>query len=316
VIAAYFLVGPTACGKSAVAQLLGETGPYDLVSADSMLVYEGMDIGTSKPTREERARVRYYGVDLIAPTEPFSVWSYHAHATDAMARIAEAEREAIVVGGTGLYVKSLTHGLAGATKPNAEARKRWTDYLELRGLDALREALRSRAPRVFDSLQDRDNPRRIIRALERLEAETAATGDARGGGHVWRTRERPPLVGLIAADEELKRRIEDRVAGMYRQGLVEEARRLLDRYGELGETARHAIGYAEAIDRLGGRCSEQEARARTVARTWQLARRQRTWFRHQENVRWVEIGPGMSVGDIAERVRRHWHETGRTPVCV
>jgi len=125
-----------------------------------------------------------------------------------------------------------------------------------------------------------------------------------------------PLAGLMLPADQLKSRIESRVDEMYRLGLVEEVRSLLERYTVLSPTARQAIGYAEVIDFLNGWCSRQEAMAKTVARTTQLAKRQKTWFRHQANVGWIDIDIKMKTSEIAEQVLEHWRKYGPTEIRV
>jgi len=307
---AYFLVGPTAAGKSALAHWIAERKGFEIVSADSMLVYRGMDIGTAKPGSEERSRVRYHGIDLAEPDRPFSVGDYARHARSALADAARRGRRAIVVGGTGLYIKSLTDGLSQAPPADPEARERWARVLRERGPGALAEALQATAPRLYDGLPDKGNPRRLLRALEWAEA------GVREPPRSWKAgRPAAALAGLAMPDADLHLAIESRVAGMYRSGLMAEVRGLLDRYGSLSPTARHAIGYAEAAAALAGECSAEEAARRTATRTRQLARRQRTWFRHQADVRWVEVRAGAGLAAAAGPVLRHWEQDGPTAVA-
>jgi tRNA dimethylallyltransferase len=178
----------------------------------------------------------------------------------------------------------------------------------------LAEALRSLDARAFELLPDKENPRRLIRALERAEGGGSAPRGWRlsaGGGEVAM---RAPLVGLSVPPEELHARIARRVQAMYSQGLIDEVRGLMERYGALSETAAAAIGYAEAAACIKGSCGVAEAMERTMVRTRQLAKRQRTWFRHQADVRWVEADGGMSVDDMADRVWKLWGEYGSTAI--
>lgn len=312
----YFLVGPTAVGKSAVAQWIAENADYDILSADSMLVYRGMDIGTAKPSADDRFSVRYHGIDLTTPDKPFSVWVYRRHACSVLAESALNGRKTIVVGGTGLYIKSLTDGLASIPALDPALRAHWTQVLEKDGVGALQKALREKSAALYESLRDKRNGRRLIRALELVEAgmERPQRSWAQGSGFRVPSSQGAPLVGLMLPTDQLKSRIESRVDEMYRLGLVEEVRSLLERYTVLSPTARQAIGYAEVIDFLNGRCSRQEAMAKTVARTTQLAKRQKTWFRHQANVGWIDIDIKMKTSEIAEQVLEHWREYGPTVI--
>jgi len=162
----YFLAGPTASGKTAVAQWLAEHGGHDILSADSMLIYRGMDIGTAKPTSAERADVRYYGIDLVAPHEIFNAWHYRRHALAALADMQRRGRGTIVVGGTGLYIKLLTHGFSDVPGPDPEVRSHWEHILAAEGVAPLQEALREQSPALFASIDDSQNGRRLVRFLE------------------------------------------------------------------------------------------------------------------------------------------------------
>lgn len=302
---AFFLVGCTAAGKSAVAHWLARRNDLDVLSADSMQVYRGMDIGTAKPSRAERSEVAYFGLDLVTPDKIFSVSQYRDYACDVLRKGARTGRKTIVAGGSGLYVKSLTHGLASAPRPDPQLREHWNRIIAEKGVESLQEALKKRSPDLFLQVNDKMNPRRLIRALEM--AELNMDGDLRS----WRNAGvSVPLVGLAVPQRNLESRIEARVDRMYRSGLVDEVRGLLDRYPDLSDTARQAIGYAEAIDCLQGRCSEKEAHARTIVRTRQLAKKQRTWFRHQANVCWIDVKENMDVAVVAGKAWEKLEEHG------
>ena len=307
---AFFLVGPTAVGKSAVAQYIAEQAGYAILSADSMVVYRGMDIGTAKPAPDERKRVPYGGIDIVDAGEEFSVGTYRAAALEFLKLQAAARVPVIVVGGSGLYVKSLTHGLVNAPQVDKTVRKRWQGVIEKGGVAALQEALRERAPDVCAALSDPANPRRLIRALEKLESGKAGVEDS------WHKTGVPvPLVGLDVDRELFVTRVRQRVERMYRGGLLEECSRLMSGGNVLSGTAGKAIGYAEAIDFLAGRCTREEAMARTGLRTLQLGKKQRTWFRHQACVEWLRVEECMTVPDIADAVLGRWKKLGPVPIA-
>ncbi|MDD4871098.1 MAG: tRNA (adenosine(37)-N6)-dimethylallyltransferase MiaA [Kiritimatiellae bacterium] len=309
-LSGYFLVGPTAVGKSAVAQWIAEKYGYDILAADSMQVYKGMDIGTAKPDTAARARVRHHGIDLVDPSEFFNVWSYRRHAISILAENASANRKTIVVGGTGLYVKSLTDGLMSIPARDPSIRQYWVRFFEEKGITALQEALRSRNMEVYNKLADKKNARRLIRALEIVES------GEKPANKTWKTGKKcVPVAGLMLPPEELKARIALRVDEMYSTGLVKEVKDILECGVALSGTAQQAIGYAEVIDLLSGRCSREDAIARTVVRTRQLAKRQGTWFRHQLNVKWIEITMAMETGEIAQKVLEHWRRYGPTQIA-
>ncbi len=309
---ALFLVGPTATGKSAVAQRIAEQRGYDILSADSMLVYRGMDIGTAKPSRADRTRVRYWGVDLVAPGEPFSVARFLETASEAVCGARRAGRELIVVGGTGLYVKTLIHGLAPGPAVSPAARERWQALLEAEGVTALQDALRARSPRWLEALDDPWNGRRLIRALEYVEAGIVEPPRS------WNESEcMPEIVGLTAPRDAMEARIRARVDAMYAAGLLDEVRALLGQSDfARWMTASQAIGYAEAAACVSGHITEAEARERTAIRTRQLAKRQMTWFRRQCRVRWIDCGDNPGADVLAERVQCAWATTGPTALAV
>jgi tRNA dimethylallyltransferase len=303
---AFFLVGPTAVGKSSVAQYLAEQRGSAILSADSMLIYRGMDIGTATPSVEERGDISYYGLNLADPSDLFSVWDYRCSALDAVRKLP-ADQELIVVGGTGLYVKSLTHGLVDRAGVNLERRQHWERRFEDEGIGVLQAALQEGEPATYDSLSDKQNPRRLIRALESM-----------GSGlpiHSWNDiTPEPIIVGLSMDPQALNARIAQRVADMYDQGLIQEVEQLLRLKEPLSKTARQAIGYSEAIDVIEGRMTPAEAVDRTVVRTRRLAKRQRTWFRHQANVESVEVTPQSTVESVAAAVTDIWRKYGPTTI--
>ena len=301
------LVGPTASGKSAVAQFLAQqTPPRPIISADSMAIYRGMDIGTAKPTAAERAAVPSFGFDLAPPDQPFSAGNYLAAIRAAIPAITAAQATPIVVGGTGLYVKALTLGL-DPPPSNPELRAQAENILQTHGLPALQAATRALNPAEYAKLRDPENPRRVIRAYELLAA-----------GHPLprpSDRPRPPMAGLLLPPNELHARIARRARQMFAHGLVEEVRRLRQTHPALSPTARHAIGYEEAAAVLDGRLTEETAIRQVTTRTRQYAKRQMTWFRNQADVRWVEVTPRDDTERLANKVRQIWSALGPTRLC-
>ncbi len=303
--AAWLIAGATATGKSAVAQRLAEQHGCAILSADAMLVYRGMDIGTAKPSPAERGGVPYFGIDFATPAESFSTGLWLA---DARRALQAAAPNLIVAGGTGLYLKALTDGLDGsACDPNARAR--WQALHAAEGLDALRRALETRAPGALASLADPANPRRLIRALEHLDAH--GTLPAR-----WQRADSdaPPIPALRLPREQLHARIARRVDAMFTAGLIDEVRTLQRDFPTWSETARHAIGYAEVRALLAGELTQKQAIDRIAARTRQLAKRQETWLRHQARVVWIDITDDDPPDTVARRVAETWSHYGPSPV--
>ena len=292
----FVLTGPTASGKTGVAHRLALRHGLPILAADSMSVYRGMDIGTAKPAPDQRREVRYYGLDLQEPDRPFSVGDYLRHVARDV-----PDTDMIVTGGTGLYINCLLLGLREDGGTNPRERREAEQLLASGGIAALQERLRERAPRLFEALADKRNPRRLLRALERAgQGETEP--DRRWHQPV------PAIAGLLHERAVLVARIGQRVRAMLDSGLAGEAARLLENPRGLSATARQAVGYAEMFDLLEGRISPAEAREAICARTRRLAKRQTAWFRHQLDVRWVACNQESTEEDIAERVWALWQE--------
>ena len=299
---AYFLVGETASGKSDVAHQIAVRHGCAILSADSMLVYAGMDVGTATPPPAERGAVPYFGINFHRAGTSSSLWSYVQHARGAIATVAESGVPLIVAGGTGLYCRALLDGFSSELAP-AGSREKWKAVLEDAGVKGLCVALEQISPEWLASLDDASNPRRLIRALELAEAGVAPP-------HDWAARRHTPtVVGLRWGRDALNARIRLRVEQMFEGGLLAEAERLRAT-GALSDTATQAIGYAEAFAVLDGVLSREEALERTLIRTRRLAKRQRTWFRHQMDVAWVEMGPSLSTDTAADAVENLWREHG------
>lgn len=307
-LAAHILVGPTASGKSAVALHLALAArPHrPILSADSMTVYRGLDIGTAKPDAQERAATPTFGFDLVDPDQPFSVGDYLAAMQAAAPALAACHAIPIVVGGTGLYIRALTEGLDSQAVADPSHRAAAEALLNAEGLAALQQATRRLAPEQYGRIRDPENPRRVVRAYELL-----ASGQPLP---IAEERPRSKFAGLRLPPEELRRRIDRRARQMFAYGLVDEVRALRAKYPELSETARHAIGYAEAALVLDAQLPEEEAIRRTALRTAQYAKRQMTWFRHQADVVWIDVAPDDSVERIAGRVQKVWATHGPAPL--
>ena len=306
---AFVLVGPTATGKTSVAHRLAEQRHADILSADSMLVYRGMDVGTAKPSLEERRHIRYWGVDVVEPSESYSVAAFLGEARQCFESASARGNSVIVVGGTGLYVKALLEGLDELPDIPQERRSHWKALWVREGVAGLRSALQRLKPEWLATLPDISNGRRLVRALELVEAgvEQPPRSWLRGSSLV-------AITGLEVERKRLHERIAVRVREMYSSGLLGEVERLLEGGWKADGTASQAIGYAEAFACLKGELTQVEAMARTEARTRQLAKRQMTWFRHQASVNWISVTPAMTLDDVADKVSAEWDASG--PVAV
>ena len=301
---AYVLCGPTATGKTAVAHLLAAELNAVILSADAMLVYRGMDIGTAKPTAAERARFGYGGLDLVEPGATFDVAAWLDHAQYFLEQARAARRPVLVVGGTGLYVKWLLTGLTA--QPSADPV--WRAAAEKMNLAALQTQLQQLDAARFAALteSDRQNPRRLIRAVELVRAPPSPAESAASDVQALEPTAAPACLSLPTP--LLWQRIESRVAAMFDQGLLEEARQLRGSFPQLSASAQQAIGYAEAFAVLDGGLTEQAARERIAIRTRQLAKRQLTWFKHQSAVAWVDADAPPAA--VAANVRKIWSDHG------
>jgi tRNA dimethylallyltransferase len=286
-VTAAALVGVTAAGKSGVAlELARRRGDCDIVSVDSMCVYRGMDIGTSKPDAEARAAVPHHLVDLIDPDEEFTVSQFQAAAREALAVVAAAGRHALLVGGTGLYHRAVIDDLAipGRYPDVAAALEAELDEGGAEPSD-LHARLRALDP-VAASRVAPTNRRRVVRALEVTLGAGRPFSEYGPGLEVY-PEGRTAQVGLTLPRAEVDRRIQARVDAMVQAGLVEEVRALAARPRGLSRTARQALGYREILVHVEegvplGPCLEV-----TVRRTRQFARRQASWFRRDPRVRWA-----------------------------
>jgi len=279
----HLLTGCTAVGKTEWALRWAETHGAEIVSCDSLLFYRGMDIGTAKPTAAERARVSHHLIDLCRVAETMDIARYVVLARSAAAQIAGRGRAVLVTGGSGFYLKSFLGPVADEVAVSAELRAEIAGRLEREGLAALVSALRRLNADDLGGL-DVDNPRRVTRALERCLAtgrslvELKAEFAARPGAFAdWRVR----LLELVRPAAELEQRIETRVHGMLRAGLVEEVKRLRGEGLEANPSAARAIGYREVLAMLDGKLGPNELAQEIVKNTRGLVRKQRTWFRTQ-----------------------------------
>ena len=293
------LSGPTASGKSEVALQLAERCQGEIVSADSMQVYRGLDIGTAKPTPQEQARTRHHVIDVVDPDESFDVARYLELATAAMTQIVARGKIPIVCGGTGFYVKALLEGIGSAPSSDRELR----ETLEQTPLTDLLAELEQTDPRAFESI-DRQNPRRVVRAVEVIRL----TGQPFSAQKSAWTEDRSTLAWprgfvLTRSSEDLRARIDARVERMFEQGLVEETRGLMRRGLDRNATACQAIGYRQVIEHLNGMRSLEETVRLVQNRTWQLARRQMTWFRNQLPFPTLDIQPDEPAEFVVARLK-------------
>jgi tRNA dimethylallyltransferase len=293
------LVGPTAVGKSslavAVAQRLAAAGQSaEVVSADSMLVYRGMDIGTAKPTTAERGGVPHHLIDVLDVRETATVAEFQQRARNAIADCQGRGVVSVVVGGSALYVRAIIDDFRfPGTDPALRAELE--GELAAVGPETLHRRLAQLDPASAAQILP-GNSRRVVRALEVI----ALTGDRFSSNLPPRHYALPGViqVGLDIDRQRLDQRIAERVDRMWAAGLVEEVRRLADTGLREGLTASRALGYRQVLAYLDGETTEDEARTRTVAATRRFARRQDSWFRKDPRIGWLPF----DRADLAEAV--------------
>lgn len=276
--------------------LLAEELGAEIVAADSMQVYKGMDIGTAKPTPEERARVPHHLVDVVSLKESFDVALYRRLATQAIADIQQRGRLPLVVGGSGMYLRALTEGLFQVPPLDSKLRSE----LELQPAEMLHDRLKQVDPAAATRI-GRQNKRRLVRALEVFQ-QTGKPISALQVEWAHARPARPTMIFLERDRDDLYRRIEHRVDWMFAHGLVEETQRLLANGLVDNPVAGAAAGYREVAEMLRGAARTlEETILKTKQRTRQLAKRQLTWFRHQARLRRVQAG--ATAEQTKERVR-------------
>lgn len=291
------LVGPTATGKTALALALAELLPVEVVSADSRMVCRWMDIGTAKPTPEERALVPHHLVDVVDPDEPYSVALFKEQALAAIARIQQRGQVPIVAGGTGLYVRAVCDGLEiPAVPPDPDFRRRMEERAARQGWQALEQELMTVDPESARRIEPR-NVRRVIRALEVYHA----TGRPFSS---WQQRQPVPFdtlyIGLNLPRDVLYRRIDQRAAEQVDAGLVDEVRALLSRGYDSSMPAMMGFGYREMAQYLRGEIDREAALQQYQQATRHYARRQLTWFRSDERIHWLDARQA-TAREVAER---------------
>lgn len=279
------VVGPTASGKTGLSVALAKEYGAEILSCDSMQLYRHMDIGTAKPTKAEMDGVVHHMIDVLDPSESFSVSRYVEMADPVLQDILHRGKPCIIVGGTGLYVDSLIAGRTFAPFPETGKRQALEALAEEKGMDYMRAYLAEFDPESAQRLQDL---RRIIRACEVYE-ETGRTITE----HNRETAAQPPKyaplwLGLDFEERaQLYRRIDLRVDEMFRQGLMEEIRGLLAKGLSPTATGLQAIGYKEPLAALRGEMTVEEAKEKIKQESRRYAKRQLTWFRRNKDIRWI-----------------------------
>lgn len=278
------VVGPTATGKSDLALELAQHLDGEIVNIDAMQLYRGMDIGTAKLPVEQRRGIAHHQLDVLDVTETATVAAYQSSATADVEAIMARGRTPIIVGGSMMYVQALLDRWDfPATDP--DVRSKWEALLAEGGVEALHAALRAADPVAAQTILPTDG-RRMVRALEVVEltGKPFAASQPQVGEPHWGTI----ILGVDRETAELDARIESRTAAMFEHGLLDEVRTLVDRGLRDGQTARRAIGYAQVLAYLDNEYDLRHAQERTLIGTRRYVRRQRSWFRRDPRVRWLD----------------------------
>jgi tRNA dimethylallyltransferase len=301
------ILGPTASGKTALSLHVAEQMQGEIISCDSVAVYRELEIGTAKPSKEERRRVAHHLIDIAGPEELVTAGDYSRQARQAIADVAARGHLPIVVGGSGLYLRALLEGLFHAPQRSEELRNRLRERAAERGSDYLHTLLRRIDPAAAQTIHANDVPK-VVRALEvSLSAQSPMTDlwqqgrDALQGFRILR-------IGLNPRREALYQRINQRAEEMFSAGLLEETRMLVDRYGSAAWPL-NSLGYKQAMQHLRGELPLEQAIVAAQQGHRNYAKRQMTWFRREPEVHWItEFGSDSAVQKrivdlIKERVK-------------
>ena len=296
------ILGVTSSGKGRLAFDLAQSLGAEIISIDSMKVYRRMDIGTAKPSREVRQRIKYHLIDIVEPSDSFSVGAFRETALEAMKQIKSRNMPIIAVGGTALYIKALLYGLFEGPGTNEQIRAELNSRAEAQGLAELYRELTKIDPIAAERINPNDF-KRIIRALEVYQltgkpiSSLQKQWDREEAKHDW------TIIGLRREKAEESKRINSRVKKMVAAGFVDEIKALLAEEKPLSKQARCAIGYAEIIEYINGRIELEEATELIKKNTRRLAKNQRTWFKTFKNVHWLDIEADESPGKILSRTK-------------
>ena len=299
------LVGPTASGKTSLAIRLAEEFGGEIVSCDSVAVYREMEIGTAKPSVEERAMVPHHLIDVVWPDEACTAGDYSRLARESLAGIVSRGHVPIVAGGTGLYLRALIEGLFPAPAPQPGLRERLRATAAKRGAEYLHRVLRRMDTVAAAAIHPNDVPK-VVRAIEvNLAAKEPLTTQWEKGRDAL-TGYRILKLGLEPERTRLYERINLRAAEMFERGLIEETERLVERYGFECRPLT-SLGYAEAVAVLRGECSREEAVLRAQQGHRNYAKRQGTWFRKEREMQWLRGcgGDAEVVAEARDLVLRH-----------
>ncbi|MFK7769220.1 MAG: tRNA (adenosine(37)-N6)-dimethylallyltransferase MiaA [Mariniblastus sp.] len=300
-LACWFLTGATASGKTQVSLELAKRLNAEIISLDSMAIYRGMDIGTAKPTSEQRAEIPHHLIDIVDPPESFSVNQYRDAALETIAEIRGRGKEVIFVGGTALYLKSLLRGMFEGPEADWDFRNEIEKEVKEMGGDFLHQRLQMTDPVAAHNLHPNDH-RRIVRALEVYKTTGKPISHWQMEFDEGHAADQCRVFTLRHPRPTLHSRIEERVSQMFEAGLIDEVDGLLKKWTALGKTAAQAVGYREAIDQLQTDIGMEETIEKVRVRTRRFARHQETWFRGLSECEIIDLDESFDPVKTAKHV--------------
>ena len=295
----FFLVGPTAIGKTEVSLELAKLLNCEIISCDSMQVYKGMDIGTSKPAQDLLNKIPHHMIDIIEPSKEFSVARFRELATKVMEEVLAKHKTPLFVGGSGLYVKVLIDGIFKGPSSDRELRARLKAEADEFGVEVLYKRLKEIDSETASVVHPNDL-RRILRALEVYEDAKTPISKLKNQTHGLNGKYKIKMFGLNTDRKVLYKRIDERVEAMFEAGLVEETRRLMDQ--SLSTTASQALGYKEVFGYLRGEYVLDEAKRLVKRNTRRYAKRQLTWFKRDKRIEWIVVDEKSNPKEIVQKI--------------
>ncbi len=294
------LSGPTAVGKTELSLSIAKTYGMEIINADSMQVYRYMDIGTAKPSKEERELVRHHLIDVVNPDEDFNAGIYRELATSHIYELWNKGIMPLIVGGTGLYIRALTRGICGHIPNDQEVRDRLKEKLKTEGLKVLYSKLKVVDPSIANRIHPNDK-QRILRALEVYEVTGRPLSEWQRKHNFSEEPFRTLKIFLFRDKRELYERIDKRTENMFARGLVEETRKILDMGFSENLKPLQSIGYKQALLYIRGRIGYEEAIKNTKKETRHYAKRQFTWFKKEPGFLWIHVNSVKSIEKLILR---------------
>ncbi len=297
------VAGPTASGKTSLSIELAKLYNGEIVSADSMQIYKGMNIATAKPSDIEMSGIKHYLIDFLEPNESYSVGKYVEDASKAVDKIIEKNKLPIICGGTGLYIDSFLNGIDFVdNSANLELRAELNKIAEEKGIDCLLKMLLEIDPYSYMRLHEQRNQKRIVRAIEFYKTTGMTITEQNEKSRENESEYEYLIFGLKASDRQfLYDRINKRVDIMIENGLVEEAKEVLS--SDLSETASKAIGYKQLKPYIDGEASLEECIEKLKTETRHYAKRQLTWFKRNKDIFWINIDELTTTGQQVDYIK-------------